>query len=736
MKNLSHTDIRSKLSAKGKLNFTEGFELARACAGMLSQVNNEGIARDLIIRGLEVLDRFPDSIKPVWNDLVGAAGLYPYMASENLSGSEAIRHEYHRSAFLSSYFLHREQQELSAQLLAGKSLILSAPTSFGKSLLIEEVVASGRYKNIVVIQPTLALLDETRKKLSKYDDKYRIIVSTHQTPSDTHNLFLFTAERVVEYDKLPPIEFFVIDEFYKLSLSRDDERAITLNQALYILLKHTECFYLLGPNVKHISDQFVADHGALWRRSDYSTVAVDVEQVYKGKGWKGRDERREKDLFSLLFTLADPTIIYCSSPLKATKLAQGYTEYLENNSTLLHEKKLGKENGEIIEWLEDNIHEQWALSAALKLGIGVHHGSLPRHLGSAIVDAFNDRSIRYLFCTSTLIEGVNTAARNIALFDQKKGLKPIDYFDYKNIVGRSGRMKIHYVGHVFEFHQEPTQAELDVDVPLFSQANAPLELLVQLDGEDVKPDARSRLDDIRQLDPDLQAIIKKNSGISVLGQIAFVKELNAAAANYHLLFNWDGFPKYRQLEAVLDFCWRHLLKENDSKAGVRSHGQLAVMTMQYCHEKSLRYVILKELDNNYWIQKEPDEYLRVQHVVNLVLGVARQWFDFKLPKLLSAASELQAYVFNRHDLKPGNYSYLSALLENSFFKGALSVLLDYDVPSSAIRKLEAVFTGDDDWPAVERKLRSMKLEEYGLLPYEIRKVRAALGLAQERRRLT
>jgi hypothetical protein len=55
----------------------------------------------------------------------------------------------------------------------------------------------------------------------------------------------------------------------------------------------------------------------------------------------------------------------------------------------------------------------------LRQGIAFHHGALPRHLSSAIVDAFNNRTVRYLFCTSTLIEGVNTNAENIILFDKK-----------------------------------------------------------------------------------------------------------------------------------------------------------------------------------------------------------------------------------------------------------------------------------------------------------------------------
>ena len=89
-----------------------------------------------------------------------------------LSGSSVLRYEYHHSKYLKDVVLHEEQNLISLKLLAGKSVVLSAPTSFGKSLLIDELVASQRYTNIVVIQPTLALLDETRKKLQRYKNQY------------------------------------------------------------------------------------------------------------------------------------------------------------------------------------------------------------------------------------------------------------------------------------------------------------------------------------------------------------------------------------------------------------------------------------------------------------------------------------------------------------------------------------------------------------------------------------
>jgi replicative superfamily II helicase len=144
-------------------------------------------------------------------------------------------------------------------LLEGKkNLILSAPTSFGKSLLIEELVASRHYKNIVIIQPTLALLDETRLKLTKYHKDYKIIVRTSQLPSlELGNLFLLTAERVMEYKYFPKIDFFVIDEFYKLSSKRRNDRSDVLNNAFNLLANRFRSkFYLLGPCVKGISPDF------------------------------------------------------------------------------------------------------------------------------------------------------------------------------------------------------------------------------------------------------------------------------------------------------------------------------------------------------------------------------------------------------------------------------------------------------------------------------------------------
>ena len=112
--------------------------------------------------------------------------------------------------------------------------------------------------------------------------------------------------------------------------------------------------------------------------------------------------------------------------------------------------------------------------------------------------------------------------------------------------------------------------------------------------------------------------------------------------------------------------------------------------------------------------------------VESVLSANRNWFEFKLPKWLNAFSELQAYVFRRRDLLPGNYTYFSMQLDNSFLKSGLSVLMDYDIPASAIRKLEHLFPAENEWIDVEQRLEQLDLSSVDLLPYERKKLEVAL----------
>jgi hypothetical protein len=717
------------LSSSELLSYDDSFDLGKYCGLLLRKSEEEKRGRDIVIRIRDAWRKVPDETKSIWNELTESAGLYPYLEGEHLSGTSLLRYEYHKSPFLNEVYLHEEQAHLSIELQSDKSVVVSAPTSFGKSLLIEEVIASRKYQQIVIIQPTLALLDETRKKLLKYREYYKIIVSTNQQPDERKgNVFLFTGERVMEYISFPNIDFFIIDEFYKLSLDRDDDRAIPLNQAFNKLLKQTNKFYLLGPVIQNIPVNLKEKFDLTWYPTDFATVAVNEMSFEAEKGVKAKDKKeyKKRRLFEFLSTERDQTLIYCSSPNKATTLALEFTSHLKQ--IFDHTKLITGKNLDIQDWLKENINDKWSLIDSLNYGVGFHHGALPRHLGSSIVDSFNNGDISYLFCTSTLIEGVNTSAKTVIMFDKEKGNKMIDFFDYKNIAGRSGRMKKHFIGNVIRFEKQPDQMELFVDIPLFNQNSAPLEILISLDENEVEEQVKYRLKDFHNLPSNLQQVLKKHSSISIDGQLAIVKQLESNLSGYAPMVNWTSFPTYDQLVSMIDLAWTFLLKPGENKADIRSAAQLAFLTIKYARLQSISAIINDLVREQYWIDLYAEEQLRIDRVTFFVLNVTRHWFDYKLPKWLSVISDLQAYVFGKSRYPSGNFSYFASSLEHSFLPPELSALMEYDIPYSAIIKLRKIvgsYKQPEDIVKAANSLSNIELKQLDLLQYEINKLRDA-----------
>ena len=67
----------------------------------------------------------------------------------------------------------------------------------------------------------------------------------------------------MEYKEMPKIDMFILDEFYKISQKRDDERYEVLNNACNKMLnKHKARFYFLGPHIDNISQEFIDKYNA------------------------------------------------------------------------------------------------------------------------------------------------------------------------------------------------------------------------------------------------------------------------------------------------------------------------------------------------------------------------------------------------------------------------------------------------------------------------------------------
>lgn len=703
------------------INQDESFELSRLCGSLLngSDEDCEG-ARRLLIRVLDNWDKLPQLHHVIWADLIEAAGFYPYLAKEDRasllsSTSQVIRNEYHLSKGFEGVYFHEEQKQAADLLAAGKNLIVSAPTSFGKSLLIHEVVASDKFDNIVIIQPTLALIDETRKKIQEYAGEYKIVSRTTQEKSDSKNIFLFTAERVMEYQQFPEkIDFFVIDEFYKLSYARNDERVDALNNAAYKLLNiGNPQFYLLGPNINGVSEEFLARYNASFIKTKYSLV--DSESVDQYTKVYSNDDERMSALFHLLNSEIkddEQTIIYCSSPGRARKLAAAYMTYLDEQGVAM----IG--DVPLCKWMEQYIHPNWTLIDCIRYGIGVHDASLPRHVSATIIDLFNTGKIKWLFCTSTIIEGVNTTAKNVIYFDNNKGGDEVDFFDYSNIKGRAGRMMVHYVGSIYNFYKPPTAEEIKIDIPFIDQADISDELLINLDKKDVKESTSEQYLKIERIPPKLRRAIAKN-GLSVEGQLAILDQLykGLRAPAQRQLIIWHGTsPSYDQLAYIFGLCWPRFKKKNDGF--VLSYKQLAYFLNLYT-KSGVQGMITKLVS----------EGKTVDRAIKEVLGFQRYWIEYTIPKWISVVNELQTLASSEQGMVPGNYSIYIKKVENDFVPENIAYLLEIGVPRSALDKLQVTLRGvEEDNVAVFIGEHPEVLARSGLLEYEKDKLLQALNL--------
>jgi RAD3-like DEAD/DEAH box helicase len=249
-----------------------------------TQVNNAAThndGRDLVIRALAVNDSFDAPERAVLMALVRNVGLFPYLTDTIATADldDQLAFELHRPDNADSTIVfHSLQARLYHQLMLGANVVVSASTSSGKSVVIDEIIASEKYKKVAIIVPTLALIDETRRRLlRRFGDRCNIITHPSQrAQADRISVYVLTQERVLGRGDLADVNFFVVDEFYKVNLAteKESDRAIDLNLAFHNLAKTGAQFYLLGPNIQSVEGLAAYEHHFI--PSEFSTVAVDV----------------------------------------------------------------------------------------------------------------------------------------------------------------------------------------------------------------------------------------------------------------------------------------------------------------------------------------------------------------------------------------------------------------------------------------------------------------------------
>ncbi|HEU0130283.1 MAG TPA: DEAD/DEAH box helicase [Mycobacteriales bacterium] len=658
-------------------------------------------ARDALIRLLEQRDAVPDDLADLLHGLVREHGLFPYLREEDVDElplADLLAYEIHRPAQLPGgrdIVFHAEQAVVYQRLLAGENVVLSAPTSFGKSLIIDAVLAARPdWHNVVVVVPTIALIDEMRRRFAALQDRYKIITHGSQEPAE-RNLYVMTQERLLDLPHFDDLDFFAIDEFYKLDPDHSDDRASVLNIVFDDLRRTGAQFYLLGPNISGLTDATARDIDATFITTDYTTVATDVRRE-TATGRKAQEAR----LPEVCHELGPQTMIFCSGPARMRTVARWLLEAGVGG---------GHDLDEAAAWVADAYHPEWLVARALAAGIGMHHGRLPRALAHHMVRLFNEGRLPYLLVTSTLIEGVNTTARNVVILDKKIGNVEYDYFTFANIRGRSGRMKRHYVGTVVVFNEPPTPTALTVDVPVVSQGKGISdEVLIQMSWDELNDANRARMRPFYQQDAVPVDTLRANKGIAPQRQLDVATMLRDKPRHYRSALAWTSLPTTAQVKQLADVLYE-IAKPKSRSRTVISAAQLAgrLNTLRY-HRGSIAALAANDMER--W-NKTADE------AVEDALDFAR-WAQFHVPRALGAVERLAVEAYGRGAVP--NTRGFARQVEGMFQAPLATVLEEFGLPLPVTSKLDRFLRLDnaEDLDTALARLRAVPPNPGGLDPFE------------------
>lgn len=621
--------------------------------------------RDRLIRFLDSFDHGTDSEVAIVDSLCAYFGLFPYVTqgSKFLSTAEAMAYEFHRPDVdlgNESFVFHEDQAKVYFRLLDGESVILSAPTSFGKSAILDALVASRRWDNFVVIVPTVALIDEVRRRLTAFSTSYCLV--THPTqPTGERNIYILTQERFLDLPTVPQVDFFMIDEFYKLcSTGTDVQRMSLLNIAWKQLRSTGAQYYLAGPNVDRLAQSL--DEGLRHSLfvSRYQTVAVDVE--YRDNV---ADGQILDDMCQLWPELQGSTLVFVSAPSRAERVAvqvAGFPAVLEPTSFAR----------KVAEWLSINYHPEWRVVQALRSGVAIHTGPMPRSLQRVMIRLFGQGSVSVLVCTSTLIEGVNTSAKNVIVYDKKINNKPIDYFTFSNVRGRAGRMSRHFLGRVISYMDPPAEVLTEVDIPIDSQGDAaPVSAIVQLPSEELTDSSRKRLEPIFEQSYLSLATIRANKGFDPELQIEAAKLIYEDSLLRAKLAR-SGSLSIREMRPVIDFCFNNILTPTQRR-GMNVPRLVGMVDAVRQSGGCLVEVVSKQEQYKY-----PNE--DVSDLVSRVLAFERNWMGFTIPSMLRSMQRIYNEIASNLGERAANYEFFISQVESLFLPAGVLDLDEYGLP--------------------------------------------------------
>ncbi len=380
------------------------------------------------------------------------------------------------------------QREAIRLLSEGRSVLVSAPTGAGKTLIAEHVMhkALDSDEKVIYTSPIKALSNQKFRDFSvQFPDKTGIV--TGDVSINPHASLLIMTTEILRNrlfsDHPDSIDhsWVIFDEIHYID---DPERGTVWEESLMFLPERIK-FLGLSATLPNIDD-FAEWIGNI-RNEEISVIKennrpvplnfyfVSGRKVFKGASHirnrpfgtdmneirRGRGSKKlpgNNEVISLVTSLRTrdrlPAIYFTMNRKRTVSLAESLSsfDFLDKNS---------KEN--VISIIEDqskkhgNSENQGFsdIIPLLRKGIGYHHAGMLPSVKELVEKLFTSGLIKVVFATATFALGINMPAKSVILDELKKrfgrAYKLIPRRDFFQMGGRAGRRGIDDTGYVYSF---------------------------------------------------------------------------------------------------------------------------------------------------------------------------------------------------------------------------------------------------------------------------------------------
>lgn len=391
------------------------------------------------------------------------------------------------------YTLDPFQRQALQLIDQGRSVIVSAPTGVGKTLIADYLIekAVGEGKRIIYTAPIKALSNQKYRqfKASLGESLVGIITGDVVINKDAPVLMMTTEiyRNMVLTDpqRAADIHYLIFDEIHYI----DSDRGVAWEESLIFAPPHVK-FLGLSATIGNLQ-QFIGWLSEVRKESvalvvethrvvplvhRYFNVGTGIASLQQAERAFRRGELRQTDHRQLVQALRQhylPALLFVFSRRQCVEKSKE----LLRERTFLTGPEAAVVDARVNLYAERHQlweHAGWQLLARLlHKGIAFHHAGLLPVLKDLVEELFEERLIKVLYCTETFAVGVNYPVQSVCFLEQRKydgtSVRPLRAQEYLQMAGRAGRRGIDDKGFVF------TLVADEENVNLVDYAQLPLE---------------------------------------------------------------------------------------------------------------------------------------------------------------------------------------------------------------------------------------------------------------------